>query len=77
MRTAHPGPMTPSQKRIFISPAHVATKLAEFMAPTDLAGQGNWDSNTKIPLKAWLYAILFAALFLIVLPTLGPALGPL
>lgn len=53
----------------------VVSKLAEFIAPVDIAGKGNWDTNTSIPPIAWLGALAFALLWLIVLPWLGTASG--
>lgn len=36
-------------------------KLANMLAPSDHAGRGNWDNNTRIPISAWAWAIVFIA----------------
>lgn len=38
-----------------------ASKLADLIAPRDLAGKGNWSRQDKIPASAWLGAAAFIA----------------
>lgn len=64
-----------TKKRISLNPSPVASRLAEFIAPTDHAGKGGWDDDSRIPPIAWFYAVIFIILFLIVLPALGELTG--
>lgn len=56
-------------------PAVTARRLADMLAPSDHTGKGNWDANSRIPLRAWPLAIAFAVCWLVVLPWLGIASG--
>ncbi|VFR96465.1 hypothetical protein RAN3_1866 [plant metagenome] len=53
----------------------VASALAEKIAPSDLAGQGAWDNNSRIPWQAWPLSLLGAFLFLVVLPWMAHGAG--
>lgn len=41
--------------------AKTARKLANFIAPRDHAGKGNWSKGTDIPWQAWPQGIALAA----------------
>ncbi|KAK50479.1 hypothetical protein [Bordetella bronchiseptica] len=41
-----------------------ASKLADLIAPRDLAGKGNWSNDADIPWWAWPASLALAAVFL-------------
>ncbi|ADP17371.1 hypothetical protein AXYL_04051 [Achromobacter xylosoxidans A8] len=65
----------PARAGVRSATVKVATQLAEFIAPSDHAGKGNWDSNKWPPPIAWIGAAVFAFIFLVVLPWLGRGAG--